>query len=189
MPTICLLLRVLCLVGHGLTLVAAGNAAAAGTDLEPTGAPIPRAEAVVHGISVTLEETASRTQRHLRVALCGHDATRLPPGFPLGVEVSAPVQSVVVHEAEAGLALGVQAAGRHATVTLTRDPFRPPAPWRVVLLLRVEGALEAGQLRIGAARYPLPTALPVGHPTVVLGLGCDERYAGAPAPERGGGHG
>jgi hypothetical protein len=36
---------------------------------------------------------------------------------------------------------------------------------------------------------PLPPALPVGHPTVVLGPGCDERYAGAPAPGRVGKHG
>jgi hypothetical protein len=188
MPTIRLLLRGLCLVCLGITLGTAENATA-GTALEHTGAPIPQEEAVVHGISVTLEETASRTRSHLRVDLCGHDATRLPPGFPLGVELSAPVQRVVVRHADAGLAIGVRDEGHHATVTLTRDPFRPPAPWRVVLLVRVEGDLGAGQLRLGAARYPLPPALPVGHPTVVLGPGCDERYAREPAPGRVGGHG
>ena len=189
MPTLRRFLLVICLVGLGITLVAAGNAAAAGTDLQPTESPIPRADAVVRGLSVTLEAATSRTRSPLRVDICGHDATRLPPGFPLGIEVSAPVQRVVVRHAEAGIAIRVRAEGRRATVTLTRDPFRPPQPWRVVLLLRVEGSLGAGQLLIGAARYPLPTTLPVGHPTVVLGAGCDERYAGAPAPGGGGGHG
>jgi hypothetical protein len=188
MPTKHLCLRCIFLVGLGITLVAAGNAAA-GTALEHAGTPIPREEAVVSGISVTLEETTAHTRSHLRVDLCGHEATRLPPGFPLGIEVSAPVQSVVVHHADASFAIGIRAEGRHATVTLTRDPFRPPEPWRVVLLVRVEGDLGAGLLLLGAARYPLPPALPVGHPTVVLGPGCDERYAGQPAPGRVGGHG
>jgi hypothetical protein len=175
-------------VGLGITRVAAGNAVAAETTLEHVEAPIPRAEAVVRGISVTLEETTSRLSSHLRIDICGHDATRLPHGFLLAIEVHATVQSIVLRNAEAGIAVRASAESHRATVTLTRDPFLPPAPWWVALLLRVDGALGAGHLLVGSERYPLPTSLSVGRPTVVLGPGCDERYARAPAPGRGGRH-
>jgi hypothetical protein len=122
-PTIRLFMLFIFMVCLGITLMPAGNAVAAGTALEHAGAPIPRADAVVSGISVTLEETASHTRSHLRVDICGHEATRLPPGFPLAVEVSATVHSVLVRNADAGLAIRVNAEGHRATVTLTRDPF------------------------------------------------------------------
>ena len=133
---------------------------------------------VVSGISVTVEEAAPH---HLRVEVCGPDATRLQPGFPLVFQLRVPVRGLVVRTGDAGMLVGARAEGQTATVTLTRDPFRPPVPWRVVVLLSVEGNLQEGQLAVGAARYPLPTPLPAGHATVVLGTGCEERYAGHPA--------
>ena len=188
MSTIRLFLLLLCMVRLGITLVPAGNAAAAGTALEPAGAPTPRAEAVVRGISVTLEETTSRLRSHLRVDICGPDVTRLPHGFPLGVEVSATVQSVVVRSG-AGIAIGVQGRGPPRDGHAHPGPLPPPGALAGGPAPARRGGLRGGPLLLGAARYPLPTALPVGHPTVVLGPGCDERYAGEPALGNGGGHG
>jgi hypothetical protein len=127
---------------------------------------------------MTIEEAAPNS---LRVEVCGPDATRLRHGFPLGFQLSVPVRGIVVRNGDAGMLVGVRAEGQTATITLTRDPFLPPAPWRVVVLLSVEGRLWEGYLLVGAARYLLPTPLPAGRTIVVLGAGCEERYAGRPA--------
>ena len=136
-----------------------------------------RSGEVVSGISVTIEEAAPH---HLRVEVCGPDATRLRHGFPLVFELSLPVRGIVVRNGDAGMMVGARAEGQTATVTLTREPFLPPGPWRVVVLLNVEGSLREGHLVVGAARYPLPTPLPAGRTAVVLGPGCEERYADRP---------
>jgi hypothetical protein len=130
---------------------------------------------VVSGISVTREETAPH---QLQVEICGSEVTRLRHGFPLIVEMSDTVHAVVVRNADAGMAVGATVGGRSATVTLARDPFIPPEPWRVVVLLSVEGSLGEGHIVVGTARHPLPTPLLAGRTTVVLGTGCEERYAG-----------
>ena len=184
MHTIRLFLLSTVMVCLGSTMVPDGRAVAGGTASDHTGTPMPRAGNVVSGVSVTLEETASHAQSQLRIDICGHEATRLPHGFPLAFEVSAPVQSVVVRNVEAGIVVHASADGRRATVILTRDPFIPPEPWRVVVLLRIDGALGEGHLLIGSANYPLPTPLSVGHSTAVLGQGCDEHYAVEPVPGR-----
>jgi len=75
------------------------------------------------------------------------------------------------------MAVGATAEGHRARVTLSRDPFLPPAPWQVVILLTVEGRLGKGALFVGTARYPLPTSLPVGRATVIWGVAYDGRYA------------
>lgn len=157
------LLLVVCLG----SLLRAGNSAA--QDSRPGG--------VVSGISVTVEEAAPH---HLRVEVCGPDATRLRHGFPLVFQLSVPVRGIVVRNGDAGMTVGARAEGQTATVTLIRDPFFPPAPWRVVVLLSVEGSLREGHIVVDAARYPLPTPLPAGRTTVVLGTGCEERYARRP---------
>jgi hypothetical protein len=84
-----------------------------------------RPGAVVSGISVTREESASP---HLQMEVCGTDATRLRHGFPLVVEMSETVRGVVVRNRDAGMAVGTTVEGRRATVTLTRDPFVPQSP-------------------------------------------------------------
>ena len=149
--------------------------------MERASVAIPRAGEVVSGINVTL---AAPAPHYLRVEVCGPDGTRLRRGFPLVVEMSKTVRGVVVRNRDAGMAVSATVEGRRATVTLTRDPFIPPEPWRVVILLRVDGGLGEGHLLVGSERYPLPTSFAVGQPTVVLGPGCDERYAGESAPGR-----
>ena len=158
-----------------ITMVPAGSAAAAGSEFQHVGAPVSKADEVVSGISVILGETAPH---HLRVEVCGPDGTRLGHSFPLVVEMSDTVRGVVVRNRDAGMAVGATVEGRRATVTLSRAPFMPPEPWRVVVLLSVEGNASEGYIVVGAARHPLPTPLPVGRPTVVWGTGCEESYAG-----------
>jgi hypothetical protein len=99
-------------------------------------------------------------------------------GFPLVVEMRHTVRGVVVYNRDTGMAVGATVEGRRAMVTLSREPFMSPAPWRVVVLLSVEGNLSEGHIVVDAVRHPLPTPLPAGRPTVVWGTGCDERYAG-----------
>ena len=183
MQTNCLFLFVLFMGCLGITMAPAGHTTAAvGTASAHAGAPILGTGEVVSGISVTLEEAASTTRSHLRVEVCGPDGTRLRRGFPLVVEMREAVRGVVVRNGDTGMAVEATVEGRRATVTLTRDPFLPPEPWRVVILLSIDGGLGEGHLLIGSERYPLPTSFAVGQPTVVLGPGCDERYAGESAP-------
>ena len=163
----------------GSSLVLTGNSAVA-QGSGPARVPMSFTGEIVSGISVTREAPAPH---HLRVEVCGPDGTRLRHGFPLVVEMRETVRGVVVRNGDAGMAVEATVEGQHATVTLTRDPFRPPEPWRVVILLSIDGGHGEGQLLIGAERYPLPTSLTVGHSTVVLSPGCDERYAGEPAGE------
>jgi hypothetical protein len=172
----------LLMVCIGSNIVLPWNSAVGqGSGSERVSAPMSPAAAVVSGISVSREESTS----HLRVEVCGPDGTRLRHGFPLVFELNAPVRGIVVRNGDMGMAVGATAAGPRATVTLSRDPFMPPQPWRVVVLLSVEGNLGEGHIVVGAMRFPLPTPLPPRHATVVLGTGCDERYAGQGAPLEG----
>ena len=164
------------LVCIGSSIVLTGNGAVAqGNGPVRARVPMSLAGEIVSGISVTREEAAPH---HLRVEVCGPDGTRLRHGFPLVVEMRETVRGVVVRNRDAGMAVGATVEGRRATVTLSREPFMPPEPWRVVVLLSVEGNRGEGHIVVGAARHPLPTPLPTGRPTVVWGTGCDERYAG-----------
>jgi hypothetical protein len=73
------------------------------------------------------------------------------------------------------LTVGVQQAAQGATISLARDPFVLPSPWRVVLLVDFAHPPHTGQMIVGALQHDFTAQLAAAsQATVVVGRRCDE---------------
>jgi hypothetical protein len=147
----------------------------------------PRA-AVISGVTMGLDETnASRVR--LRFEVCGPDVTQMPgAGLPVTFGFDMPILRVAVHSGRTSLTLGVHVTGPMTTVSVQRDPFTPPEPWRLVILIDVAQMPTAGGITIGTwPAHDLTPGLAVAsrQVRVVVGTGCDDLHAGQESSRAG----
>jgi hypothetical protein len=142
--------------------------------------PAPRRSAVISGITLELDE-AKASSVSLRFEVCGPDVTQIPgTGLPVTFGFDAPILRVAVHGGLTSLLLEAHVTGPATTVSLRRDPFTPPEPWRLVIRIDMERLPTAGGLTIGAwPKHDLTHGLAAAseQARVVLGAGCDDLYA------------
>jgi hypothetical protein len=111
-------------------------------------APNPVVFATAGGITVALH-TTDADPAHLRFEICGADITRIPAGLTIVLAFDAPIHQVILPQAYIGLVLDVQVTGQVAVVSLVRDPFLAPTPWRFVLGVAFEALPAAGRIAVG----------------------------------------
>jgi hypothetical protein len=147
--------------------------------------PVPAAAAAISGVTLRLDEAPTNRVR-LRFEVCGADVTQLPgTGLPVTFGFDTPVVHLGVHVGRPSLAPEVHVTGHAATVSLRRDPFSPPEPWRIVIRIDVAQLPTTGGLTLGAwPAHDLAPALAAvsGEARVVVGVGCDDLYATPESP-------
>jgi hypothetical protein len=147
--------------------------------------PTPYQSAVISGVTLRLDETNTSRVR-LRFEVCGADVTQIPgTGLPVTFKFETPVVHVGVHAGRTSLGLEAYMTEHAATVSVRRDPFTPPEPWRIVILIDMERLPTTGDLTIGAwpAHDLAPgLAAPFGQVRAVVGVGCDDLHAAQEAP-------
>jgi hypothetical protein len=112
--------------------------------------PNPVMFAVAGGVTVA-SQNADVGPSHLRFDVCGADITQLPTGLAIVMAFDTPVHNAMVLQRDVGLALDVRVTERTMIVSLSRDPFQPPAPWRFTLGIAFEGLPAAGRIAVGNA--------------------------------------
>jgi hypothetical protein len=141
---------------------------------------------VASGVTVALRE-ADMDTTHLHFEVCGPDVTRIPAGLPVAFGFDTPIRTVVAREADTGMAVDVRIEEHVATVSLTRDPFMPPEPWRVAVLITLESVPENGGIAVGAAEtHDISYRMPPGAASSSLGRGrgCVDLLASGWEPPR-----
>jgi hypothetical protein len=138
----------------------------------------PKTGTVISGVTMAWDNTdASR----LRFEVCGPDVTQIPgAGLPLTVVFNTAIHRLTSEGSQTSLVLGTHIAGQVALVSLARDPFTPPEPWRITIVIELAQTPDTGRFTIGTwPPYELTPGLAPGaeHPMVVLGDNCDEFYA------------
>jgi hypothetical protein len=133
---------------------------------------------LIRGVTMTLEATTPETTR-LRFEVCGPDVTQIPRGFPLGFGFDTAIRQVEVTTDQVAMAMQTSTVAQQVTVSLARDPFLSPEPWKVTVLLDFERCPGQGRLTLGDS---LMQAIPplrgtVEESIVVLGTRCEEAYA------------
>jgi hypothetical protein len=113
-------------------------------------APNPVVFATAGGVTVALHTTDS-APTHLRFEVCGTDITRIPAGLTIILAFDAPIHQARIHQAYTGLVLDVQVAGQVAVVSLVRDPFFAPTPWRFALGVAFEVLPATGRIAVGSS--------------------------------------
>jgi hypothetical protein len=136
------------------------------------------------GVTVVprLAETAPP---HVHFDVCGPDATRIPFRLPITFVFDGPVLEVVPQDAHTGLAIDTRVAEHLVTVALTRDPFTPPVPWQLTVLITLEHLPETGRIAVGALEAydvsyrmaPVSASSPMGS-----GRGCVDLLASGREP-------
>jgi hypothetical protein len=112
--------------------------------------PNPVVFEVAGGVKVVLQEADEET-KYFRFEVCGQDTTLLSAAFPLRFRFDTPIRRVEVHAPHTGMAIGTHVADRVVTVSLSRDPFKPPEPWRLAMLIAFEHLPVTGRIAIGTA--------------------------------------
>jgi hypothetical protein len=147
--------------------------------------PASRQSAVISGVTLRLDE-ANTSRVRLRFEVCGADVTQIPgTGLPVTFKFDTPVVHVGVHTGRTSLGPEAHVTGHAATVSVRRDPFTPPEPWRIVILIDVERLPTAGGLTIGAwPTHDLAPGLAAasGQVRAVVGVGCDDLHAAQEGP-------
>jgi hypothetical protein len=142
--------------------------------------PATRRSAIISGVTLGLDKTNGSRVR-LRFEVCGPDVTQIPgTGLPVTFGFDTPVLHVAVHSGLTSLTLGAHVTGSTTTVSVQRDPFTPPEPWRLVILIDMARLPTAGDLTIGAwPTHDLTHGLAAASEQVrvVLGVGCDDLHA------------
>jgi hypothetical protein len=143
--------------------------------------PNPVVFEVAGNVTVVLRETDAHPT-HLPFEVCGQDVTQIPVALPIAFGFDVPIRHVVIGEVLTGMAIGAGVAGNVATVRLTRDPFTPPEPWRVTVVIDLGGVPATGRIAVGPieAHDVSYRAAPVASPGPMLyGPGCSELLASA----------
>ena len=170
-----------CLSIGVLTVVLLAGRGASQTPVHPgLMTPAPVVFSVAGGVTVTLSEVDLHI-RHFQYDICGPDVTQIPAAFRLAFSTDAPIRHVVVRPLLVRLAFNVQVSEHAATLTLTRDPFVPPQPWRLTLLVDFERLPTSGRIAVAPAEahdvtFHIWSSLESR--AVLQGTGCGELLAG-----------
>jgi hypothetical protein len=104
---------------------------------------------VAGGVTIALRK-AEPVPPAVHVEVCGPDVTQIPFRLPITFGFDGPVVGVTLHDADPGPAIATGVAAHRVTVSLTRDPFTPPEPWQLTVVIALERVPETGRIAVGA---------------------------------------
>jgi hypothetical protein len=105
---------------------------------------------VAGGVTIALRK-AEPVPPAVHIEVCGPDVTQIPFRLPITFGFDSPVVGVTLHDADPGLAIATRVTAHRVTVSLTRDPFTPPQPWQLTVVIALERIPETGRIAVGTA--------------------------------------
>jgi hypothetical protein len=133
---------------------------------------------VVSGVTVALDAMQPSSTRW-RFEVCGQDVTGIHgAGLPIALTFDTSIVRLVVQDGHPGLTSSVHTSGGMTTISLRRQPFTPPEPWHIVVVIDFAQAPLAGHLTVGAFVTDITAGIRAasGSGTLVFGRRCNDTY-------------
>lgn len=150
------------------------------TTFQPHPPRAPRVVDTLYGVTMSVDPTEAHTPR-LRFEICGPDVTQLPgTGLSIAFRFDTSIQRLIGDAGFTSLAIATHVAGEAAMASLAQDPFAPPEPWRVALVIDATAMPSRGLLTLDTLpAYDITPGLtdPARQPLQVFGARCDAIHA------------
>jgi hypothetical protein len=135
--------------------------------------------AVVSGVTVVLDMVQPSSTRW-RFEVCGQDVTGIHgAGLSIALAFDTSIVRTAVQDGHPGLTSSAHVSGSVTTISLRRQPFTPPEPWHIVVVIDFAQAPLVGSLTVGTFAADISAGIRAasGNGTLVFGRRCDEAYA------------
>ena len=133
---------------------------------------------VVSGVTVALDAAQPASIRW-RFEVCGQDVTGIHgAGLPIALAFDTPIVRTVVQDGHSALTSSARITGGVTTISLRRQPFTPPEPWRIVVVIDFAHVPLVGRLTVGTFATDITAGIRAasGNGTLIFGKRCDEAY-------------